>query len=51
MASMQAPYAEVGFGIENILKISRIDFTWRITHLNNSNDLGFILKPSFYFKF
>jgi hypothetical protein len=51
MASMQAPYAEVGFGIENILKISRIDFTWRITHLNNRNALGFILKPSFYFKF
>ena len=51
MTSMQAPYAEVGFGIENILKISRIDFTWRITQSDNSNTLGFIVKPSFYFKF
>ncbi|MFT4543684.1 MAG: hypothetical protein ACI9EQ_000133 [Bacteroidia bacterium] len=51
MEAMQTPYAEVGFGIENILKISRIDFTWRITQLDNSNTLGFIVKPSFYFKF
>jgi hypothetical protein len=51
MNQTRYPYAEVGFGIENILKISRIDFTWRITQLNNSNTLGFILKPSFYFRF
>ncbi|MBI1286052.1 MAG: hypothetical protein GC178_00575 [Flavobacteriales bacterium] len=51
MAAMQYPYAEVGFGIENILKISRIDFTWRLTQLNNSNTLGFIVKPSFYLRF
>ncbi|MDB4655892.1 DUF5686 and carboxypeptidase regulatory-like domain-containing protein [Flavobacteriales bacterium] len=51
MEVMQYPYAEVGFGIENILKISRIDFTWRLTQLDNSNTLGFIVKPSFYFKF
>lgn len=51
METMRTPYAEVGFGIENILKISRIDFTWRITHLDNSNTLEFIVKPSFYLKF
>lgn len=51
MEVMQFPYAEVGFGIENILKISRIDFTWRLTQLDNSNTLGFIVKPSFYFRF
>ncbi|MGB0918674.1 MAG: hypothetical protein ACPGU4_13855, partial [Flavobacteriales bacterium] len=51
MESMQTPYAEVGFGIENILKISRIDFTWRVTQLDNSKTLGFIVKPSFYFRF
>lgn len=51
MEAMQYPYAEVGFGIENILKISRIDFTWRLTQLDNSNTLGFIVKPSFYFRF
>lgn len=51
MEVMQHPYAEVGFGIENILKISRIDFTWRLTQLDNSNTLNFIVKPSFYFRF
>ena len=51
MEQTRYPYAEVGFGIENILKISRIDFTWRLTQLENSNTLGFIVKPSFYFRF
>ena len=51
MDQTRYPYAEVGFGIENILKISRIDFTWRLTQLGNSNTLGFIVKPSFYFRF
>jgi hypothetical protein len=51
MNQTRFPYAEVGFGIENILKISRIDFTWRVTQLGNSKTLGFIVKPSFYFKF
>lgn len=27
-------YAEVGFGIENILKLVRVDFSWRLTQLN-----------------
>lgn len=51
MQPLDIPYAEVGFGIENILKISRIDFTWRLTQRDNSNTLGFIVKPSFYFRF
>jgi hypothetical protein len=51
MAATQYPYAEVGFGIENILKIARIDFTWRITHLGNPDVIPFIVKPSFYFRF
>jgi hypothetical protein len=49
--NMGYPYAEVGFGIENILKIARIDFTWRINYMDNSNALQFIVKPSFYFRF
>ena len=48
---MGYPYAEVGFGIENILKIARIDFTWRINYMDNSDALQFIVKPSFYFRF
>jgi hypothetical protein len=30
----RTPYMELGFGIENILKVARIDFIWR---LNNRN--------------
>lgn len=30
------PYIEAGFGFENILKVIRIDFVWRATHLNPS---------------
>jgi hypothetical protein len=45
------PYYEVGFGLENILKISRIDFTWRLNYLQNPNTYDFLPKPSFYFKF
>jgi hypothetical protein len=28
-------YAEIGFGIENILKLVRVDFSWRLTQLDN----------------
>ncbi len=51
LSGMNTPYAEVGFGIENILKISRIDFTWRINYLNKPDVYRFIVKPSFYFRF
>lgn len=33
--SLQQPYYEVGFGIENILRVFRLDFTWRLSNLNN----------------
>lgn len=32
--SLQQPYYEVGFGIENIFRVFRIDFTWRLSNLN-----------------
>jgi hypothetical protein len=28
------PYVEVGIGIENILKLGRVDLFWRLTHLD-----------------
>lgn len=51
--NMNQPYYEVGFGIENIFKISRIDFTWRLNYLDTPGEQVwyFIVKPSFYFKF
>jgi len=32
MTSISDPYLEMGFGIENILRIARVDFVWRLTH-------------------
>jgi hypothetical protein len=44
-------YYEVGFGIENIFKIARIDFTWRLTDTTAPNVYTFIVKPSFRLSF
>jgi len=30
----KVPYAEIGFGIENIFKVGRVDLVWRLTHLD-----------------
>jgi hypothetical protein len=30
----KVPYAEVAVGIENIFKVGRVDFVWRLTHLD-----------------
>jgi hypothetical protein len=40
-------YAEVGFGIENILKLVRIDFTWRLTQLDRPDISKFRWTLSF----
>ncbi len=48
---LNQPYYEAGFGIENIFKISRIDFTWRLNYNNKPDVYYFIVKPSFQFKF
>jgi len=44
-------YAEIGFGIENIAEALRVDFIWRLTHLNNPNSIPFGIKLSFAPKF
>ncbi len=33
--NVREPYYEAGFGIENILKLFRVDFIWRISHRDN----------------
>ena len=40
-------YAEVGFGIENILKLVRVDFSWRLTQLDAPNIKKFRWTVSF----
>ncbi|WP_157543785.1 DUF5686 and carboxypeptidase-like regulatory domain-containing protein [Mucilaginibacter paludis] len=34
------PYVEAGYGVENILKIIRVDFLYRLTHLDHLNGRG-----------
>lgn len=45
------PYVEVGFGIENILKVASINFSWRLTHLDSPGALPFIVKPGYVLRF
>ncbi len=44
-------YAEMGFGIENILKLIRFDFSWRLTQLNKPGITKFRWTMSFYPRF
>ncbi len=44
------PYIELGFGIENIAYLFRVDFLWRATYRNTGGQnwgVKFILKPNF----
>ena len=38
------PYVEVGYGVENIFRILRVDFIHRLTHLQNPNARPFGVK-------
>jgi len=44
------PYAEVGYGIENILRLVRIDFFHRVTYLDNPGARRFGIKVTVQFK-
>lgn len=44
-------YYETGFGIENIFKLGRVDFTWRLSYLENPDVFRFLPQPSFQFRF
>lgn len=49
--TLTKPYLEVGFGIENIFKFSRVDFLWRLSYRDEVGTFNFIAKPMFQFKF
>ena len=46
----KAPYVELGYGIDNIFRVGRIDFLHRLTYLKNPNVTPFAVKISFWFK-
>ncbi|MCF8235984.1 MAG: DUF5686 and carboxypeptidase regulatory-like domain-containing protein [Bacteroidales bacterium] len=49
--TLEKPYIEAGVGIENILKIFRIDAIWRLSHLRNPDITKFAIFFSFHFSF
>lgn len=51
LSKINDPYVEIGFGIENIFRIARMDFVWRLTDQNKPGVYYFIVKPSFRFTF
>ena len=45
------PYMEAGFGVENILKILRVDFIYRLSYLNNPDISKFGIRGSIQISF
>ncbi len=50
-SKISSPYTEIGFGLENIFKLARVDFVWRLNDATQPNTYGFLIKPSFKFSF
>jgi len=48
---LHRPYLESGFAVENIFKIVRIDWLWRMTHLERPNAKRFGVRVSMNFRF
>lgn len=49
--SLTRPYYEMGVGIENIFKIARIDFIWRMNHFDHPNAQKFGIFFALEFSF
>ncbi len=49
--TLDKPYVEVGAGIENILKIFRVDALWRLSYLNNPDVVPFGVRVTFQIEF
>ncbi|MFA6924276.1 MAG: DUF5686 family protein [Bacteroidales bacterium] len=48
---LKKPYFEAGVGIENILKILRVDAIWRLSHLDHPDIAKFGVRASLVFSF
>lgn len=49
--SLDVPYMEAGVGVENILKLIRIDAIWRLNYLDHENINKFGILGTFEFSF
>jgi hypothetical protein len=48
--SLDIPYFEVGYGVENIFRLVRIEAIHRLTHLKNPHIVPFAIKMNVHFK-
>ena len=48
---LNKPYFEAGVGVENILKIFRVDAIWRLSYLSNPNVVPFGVRLTFQIEF
>lgn len=38
LSTLEKPYVEAGVGLSNVLRVLRVDFTWRLTHRTETSD-------------
>ena len=51
LGTLSRPYAEAGFGVENIAKVLRIDAWWRLTYLDNPDIAKFGIRALLQVRF
>lgn len=49
--SLRKPFIEAAIGVENIFKVLRIDFIWRLTYLDNPNIVKYGIRAKLQFDF
>jgi hypothetical protein len=49
--TLSKPFVEAAVGVENIFKVLRIDFIWRLTYLDNPNIVKYGLRAKLQFEF
>jgi hypothetical protein len=49
--TLEKPFVEAAIGVENIFKVLRVDFIWRLTYLDNPNIVKYGLRAKLQFEF
>lgn len=49
--TLEKPFVEAAIGVENIFKVLRIDFIWRLTYLDHPNIVKYGIRAKLQFEF
>jgi hypothetical protein len=49
--TLTKPFVEAAIGVENIFKVLRVDFIWRLSYLNNPNIVKYGIRAKLQFDF